>query len=212
MPKGKHSDLPLLLGWGFLLFFVFVGSTKAQAPSLLDVVETAKQVKLQELSKSLTDAYKQSPTPEMPVPKPTTRSIEPPMVAAPVQALPSLRAIYGVNQLIEAELVLDGVSYSIYSDEVRIEVGPWTYGHVFRDGVVLSRLPLNSRQVGLLAGLGIDAQGRMINCNKLGLKNSNCLILTANKASSGLPAPVAVSSNRSSSPNAGNLPPLPLPR
>ncbi len=212
MPKGRHSDLPLLLGWGFLLFVVFVGSTKAQAPSLLDVVETAKQVKLQELSKSLTDAYKQSPTPEVPVPKPTNRSIEPPMVASPVQSLPSLRAIYGINQLIEAELVLDGASYSIYSDEVRIEVGPWTHGHVFRDGVVLSRLPLNSSQVGLLADLGIDAQGRMITCNKLGLKKSNCLILTANKASSGLPATVAVSSNRPSSPNAGNLPPLPLPR
>lgn len=176
----------------------------AQTPSLQDMVDSAKQAKQQEHSKALSDAYK--PVPAALPAAPKTGAAPPPApLAAVAPALPVLRAIYGVNQLIEAEVVFDGQSYSLYSDEARVDIGPWTYGVVFHEGVLLVQKPLNAIQSGLLDSWSDQGLERLISCQRLGLTRNNCLFLPASKASSG-----AVAASRTApAPAAGVLPPLP---
>ncbi len=184
----------------------------AQAPSLSDVVETTKQAKLQEYSKSLSDTFKSTPSADSLPPKGMPgRSTESPLPVIS-QSLPVLRAIYGVNQLLEAEILFDGQSFSIYSDDDRVEVGQWSHGRVFHDGVLLLRSPLTVIQKQLIEGLGEKGIGRALSCSKLGLKRSNCLVLLTNKASSGVASTVTSSVPRGPSSANAPLPPLPLPR
>jgi hypothetical protein len=174
---------------------------QAQTPSVLDVVESAKQTKLQEYNKSLSDAYKPAPgaLPAGPKAGPALPDAPPAVLAPPV-----LRAIYGVNQLIEAEVLFDGQSHSLYSDDARAEIGPWTYGLVFREGVLLVQKPLNADQSSLLDSLSEQGLERLISCKKLGLPRNRCLFLAASKASTGTLAPRGASASFS-----GALPPLP---
>lgn len=199
----------------WVLMFLMFGSSGlagAQSPSLSDVVETAKQAKLQEYSKSISDSYKGAPAFDATPPKGSVA--KPSDVSVPIapQSLPLLRAIYGVNDILEAELLLDGQSFSIYSDDERFEIGPWTHGRVFHDGVLLLRAPLSDTQRRLIDGLAVKGFGRTMSCSKLGLKRAKCLVLTTNKASSGVVATVPSVGARGSSTSNPPLPPLPLPR
>jgi hypothetical protein len=184
------------------------GDAWAQSPFLQDVVDSTKQSKLTEQTKSLLDALRPGPAVESSVPK--NGPGKPPEIAAPLTppAAPVLRAIYGINQTLEAEIVLDGHSYSIFSDDERIEIGPWNHGRVMPDSVLLLRAPLTVKQIDVVEQLRQLGMERRISCQRLGLKNVNCLFLTANKASSGVvPTPVINSARGSSS--ATPLPPLP---
>ncbi len=199
--------------WLILLFIIgALGSVRAQAPSLADVVESTKQAKLQEYSKSLSDTFRSAPSIDPAPPKGMPgRLIENPL-PVPAQSLPVLRAIYGVNQLLEAELLLDGQSFSIYSDDERVELGQWTHGRVFHDGVLLLRAPLTVTQRQWIEGLGEKGIGRSISCSRLGLKRSHCVVLTTNKASSGVASTATSSVSRGPAAANASLPPLPLPR
>ncbi len=207
MPKARcfergsaHVSWRLLVG-----LWLAAASVQAQTPSLLDMVESAKQTKLLEQSKALMDAYKPAP-PVSPPAAAAPAMPSGPALAGPVPSVgaPVLRAIYGVNDLIEAEVVFDGQSYSLYSDDARAEIGPWAYGVVFRDGVLLVRKPLNAKQSSLLDSLSDREQERLISCKKLGLAPTHCLFLPASKASTGtMPA------LRTTSSSTGVLPPLP---
>lgn len=210
MPRAKCFKKRASAAWGWLLTAcacLVASAVQAQAPSLLDVVESAKQTKLLEQSKALIDAYKATPAnPPAAAARPPAGA-QVPTPAAPVAAAPVLRAIYGVNHLLEAEVVLDGQSYSLYSDDARADIGPWTYGVVFREGVLLVRKPLNAKQSGVLDGLSDQGLERLISCKKLGLPQTQCLFLPASKASTG-----SISPTRAASTSMGALPPLPLPR
>jgi hypothetical protein len=212
MQKAKVFDRH---GFCWLLFILMVGSSGfagAQSPSLSDVVESAKQAKLQEYGKSLSDTFKSTPATDVPPPRGLpSKTIDNPL-PVPAQPVPVLRAIYGINELLEAELMLDGQSYSIYSDDERIEVGQWTHGRVFHDGVVLLRAPLTVTQMQLVAGPSEGGIGRKLSCSRLGLKRSHCLVLMTNKASSGTATPVPTVVPRGTSAGNAPLPPLPLPR
>lgn len=185
--------------------------SKAQSPMLLDVVETAKLSKLKEQSKALSDAYRPVPGSEVAPQKPPSGRVSDVVAPAFVPAAPLLRAIYGVNQTVEAELFFDGQSYSVFSDDERIEIGPWTHVRVLQDTVILIRSPLTANQTGLLAQLSEQGLERRISCLRLGLKKANCLVLVANKASIGVPPVPAVNASRGSNASA-LIPPLPLPR
>ncbi len=205
MPKAKRSECR---SWAAVSWLLWAGAcwaaaaVQAQTPSVLDVVEGAKQTKLQEYNKSLNDAYKAAPgaLPDAPKAGPALPDAPPAVLAPPV-----LRAIYGVNQLIEAEVLFDGQSHSLYSDDARAEIDPWTYGLVFREGVLLVQKPLSAKQSNLLGSLSERGVERLISCKKLDLPRNRCLFLAASKASTGTLAPP----RGASAPFSGALPPLP---
>ncbi len=201
-----------------ILIFGSSGLVMAQSPSLSDVVETTKKTKLQELNKNLSDSFKVTPSVDVSQPRGSVARPSEGPLSIPSQlsqSLPLLRAIYGINEVLEAELLLDGQSFSIYSDDERIEVGPWTHGHVFHDGVLLLRAPLNDTQKKLIDGSTEKGLGRLMSCSRLGIKRSRCLLLMTNKASSGVAVPVPSGGSRGASTSNAPLPPLPplpLPR
>lgn len=210
MPKARFFERwPRQGGWALALLLGCAGAASrlhAQTPSMQDVVESAKQAKLHEYNKSLGEAYKPVPLPGAAAPVAAGgRPAELPPV--PALAPPVLRAIYGVNQLIEAELLFDGRSYSVYSDDERVDIGLWRYGHVFREGVLLLQKPLSPGQSARLEDWSRKGQERLISCSRLDLPQERCLFLLAGKASSGVVPPA-----RAVFASPGALPPLPLPR
>lgn len=202
MPKVKitrNSKVLKGLSWWVIGASMTMSVANAQMPSVMDVINVAKESKAQESSKSLLGLTAKS----------GGASVQPGTIlpAAPVTVVdpPVLRAIYGVNQLIEAELVFGGQSYSLYSDSKRVAIGPWTYGVVFHEGVLLTKKPLNSKQSSQIHAMSEQGLERLISCKELGLSNNSCLFLAASKGSVG----TSLSVRASSSAPTGILPPLP---
>lgn len=195
-----------------LLAAIACRAAVAQQPTLVDVVETAKQSKLRDFSKSISDAYKPT-TPVSIPPSPAGGAARVAVAPTPLPTVdaPMLRAIFGVNELLEAELVLDGQSHSVYSDDPKVDIGHWTHARIFQSGVLLTRAPLNQTQSSLLDTIVAQGAERLMSCGKLGLKKSHCLVLLAGKASSGInnSSYSGIARGPASAPL---LPPLPLPR
>jgi len=214
MPKVKCIKLGLrswergLLGFSVWLGF-FAAHAQSQAPSLSDVVDTAKKAKAQEYSKSLNDAFKAVPAaPSLSsvptVPGSLSSSIIP--LPPPAPSLPVLRAVYGVNHLIEAEVVFDGQAYAINSMDPRVEIGPWRFGVVTPRGVHLFQKPLTPKQLTQLSSWTDESPTSALHCRALGMNKSACLFLPVIKASADTPS-VARSSAASM-----EFPPLPVSR
>jgi hypothetical protein len=216
MQKGRIFERLASIVGILLVSFLVCQKAAAQQPSVDDVVEAAKLSKMRDYSKSLSDIYKSAApvaaTPTPPPPPGANPSRVPAVPSqAPVLETPVLRAIFGVNQTLEAELVFDGQSYSVYSDESSVEIGQWTYGRVFQGGVLLARAPFNQIQSAIFDSALEQKSDRLLSCGKLGLKKSHCLVLLTGKASSGVGASMTSGSMRGAFPAPG-LPPMQLPR
>lgn len=207
MPKARTTESDWV-GWlvGSMLLGLVTGAA-AQAPSLMDVVETSKQTKMKEQSKALSDAFRPTPPVDVGPSRPTGKPVD--VMPLPEPAAPVLRAIYGVNQTLEAEVVYDGQSHSVYSDDERTEIGPWRHARVMPDSVVLSRAPLTSFQREQIDEWRDSGMERRITCARLGLKAASCLVLRANKASSGSAPTAGIASGRMPSMAPSPLPQLP---
>jgi hypothetical protein len=214
MPKAKCIELgrrswgPCLLGISMGLG-VCVAQAQTTPPSLGDVVDTAKKAKAQEFSKSLNDAFRSPPgAPSAPdVPGPTGSPLPaPPPPPPPPPNPPMLRAIYGVNHLIEAEVVFDGQAYAIHSMEPRVAIGPWRFGLVSPQGVHLFQKPLTPKQLTQLSSWTDETSASVLDCRVLGMTKNQCLFLPVIKASVDTPPPAR------SSASSLDFPPLPAAR
>ncbi len=169
----------------FMILFVSGGSIPASlwAQDLSSVVKLAKQAK----AKELLDSMKPPSDPGLTNGSPAVATkkevpIKPPPPPPPLP--PVLKAIYGVNGDLQADLVYEGSMVVLTNNDSpdSLGVGGWKNGYVFSDGVLLSTTVISRAT---LEDISFKAQGQLGRkpvCKFLNYSDKQCLFLTPSLA------------------------------